>query len=131
MLAIDAHDLLVARDDARLERGRALGVGDYALRRHAQRREAAAKIAGGFIGSRDAEGRDAGAERREICGHVAGASQARSFRHEIDDGHGGFRGKARGAAPDVAVKHEIANDADAAATQAGGEFFEIASGARF
>ena len=31
MLAIDAHDLLMARDDARLERGRALGVGDTPL----------------------------------------------------------------------------------------------------
>ena len=121
----------MARDDPRLERGGALGVGDYAFARHAERREAAAKIAGGLIGSGDAERRDAGAERREIRGHVAGSSQARSFRDEIDHGHGGFRRKARGATPDVAVKHEIANDADAAAAQAGGEFFEIASGDGF
>ena len=68
---------------------------------------------------------------REIRGDVAGSAQARSFRDEIDDGHGGFRRKAIGAAPDVAVEHQIADDADAAAAEAGGEFFEIASGARF
>ena len=131
VLAIDAHHLLMARDDARLERSGALGIGDHAFGRHAQPCEAAAKIARGFIGSGDAERRDAGTERREIRGHVAGSAQARSFRDEIDHGHGGFRRKAVGAAPDVAVEHQIADDADAPATQAGGEFFEIARGDGF
>lgn len=47
---------------------------------------------------------------------------------EIDDGDGGFRGKAGGGAPEVAVQHEVAEDADAFSGEAGDQAVKVSGG---
>jgi len=47
---------------------------------------------------------------------------------EIDDGDGGFRGKAGGGAPEVAVQHEVAEDADAFSGEAREQALEVSAG---
>ena len=114
----------MARDDARLNRGDAIGIRDQAFVRNAGVRKAAAQDVRVFVGAGDSERSDLGAKRGEIGRDIAGSAQAGGLRNKIDHRHGGLGRKPRGLAPNVAVEHEVADDADAASLQAAYEALE-------
>ena len=131
--AIDANNVLVARDDARLDGGDAARVGDNAFVGNIRGAQVFAKrfaglVGGSFAGADDAKHFDARAERGEICGDVSGAAEAFALLDEIDDGDGGFGREARRGAPEIAVEHEVADDSDAFAAKARDKALEASGG---
>lgn len=125
---VDANDLLVACDDARFYGGDALGVSDGAAVHDIGGAKAGAKGAAGFVIADGTEGFHARAKRGEIGGNVAGATEAFTLGDKINDGNSGFGREARSGAPEVAVEHEIAKNADALVAQARDQAFEARDG---
>ena len=115
---IDAHHLLVPRDDSRLHRGDAFGIGDDAFSCDICSAQAFLQRASGLVIPNHSKRFYFPAERRYVCGHVPGAAQAFALLHEIDNGNSRFRRKARSRAPQVAVQHQVAEHADALPAQA-------------
>jgi hypothetical protein len=135
--AIDADDVLMAGDDASLDRGDALGVGQDAFMGDTGIGKALAQRGGGvvaalssFFRTGDAEQFDASAKGGEVGGNVSGAAEAFGLIDEIDDGNGGFGRQARSGAPKVAVQHQVANDADVTTAEAGDQAFQLCDGIR-
>ena len=120
---IDADDLLVTGDDAGFYGGDAFGIGENALARDVNSVETGDEGAAGFVAAYYAEGFDLRAESGDVGGDVACATEAFGLGDEVDDGDGGFWREARGGAPEIAVEHEVAEDADAFAAEAGDEAF--------
>ena len=118
MLAIHAHNLLVAGDDARLYGGRAAGVADNSLAANFKGDKRSAQVARGIVGSGHAEQGDPAAESGEICGNISGAAGTNGLGNKINHGHRGFRRKTRRRAPDVAVEHKVADDSGTPPLQA-------------
>ena len=75
-------------------------------------------------GTGHTKGNHVSTQRREVGGHVSGASEAICLRHEIDDRHRCFGREAGGCAPNVAIQHEVADYADAPTAQAANEPFQ-------
>ena len=114
----------MAGDDAGFDGGDARFVGDGAAVGDAGFAKARAQGLARFVIADQAEGFDARAERSQVCGDVASAAEAFTLFGEIDDGNGGFGGEAGSGAPEVAVEHEVAEDADAAAFEFGKQALE-------
>jgi hypothetical protein len=118
-LAVDAHHLLMARDDAGFHRGYTPRVGEHAFVNDAGVAQTLAQGRARFVISYRAEALHPCPEGAQICRYVACAAEAFALLNEIDNRDGGFRGKARSGAPKIAVQHEVAEDADAFSAQAG------------
>src|SRR5262249_37828301 len=126
-LAVHANDLLVARDDSCLERCDACGVGDGAFAIDFGFAEAGLKRAASLVVAADTESGNRGTECHEVGRDISGDTEAFAVPLEIDDGNGRFRREARGMAPDVAVEHKVADDADAASTKSRDEAFQTSN----
>src|SRR6266404_2746723 len=109
----------MARNDARLHGGYAPRIGEDALVGGVRGAETIAQCCGWFVGSDGAEAFHARPEGGEIGGDVACAAEALALLDEIDYGDSRFGRKARGGAPEIAVEHEVAENADALTAQAG------------
>ena len=129
-LAIDAHDLLAAGDDAGFEDGGESGALENAGGIDAGGAEQFEQTAGGPIGSDGTGERDAIGELAEVAGDVGGAAGIVGFAGDVDGGDGRFGRNARGLAPDELVQHEVAGNEDTLAGEPRGEGVE-ASGIRF
>src|SRR5258708_31686600 len=80
-----------------------------------------------FVIANYAEAFDTRSERREIGGHVAGATESFALLDEIHYRDGGFRRKTRCGTPQIAVQHQVAENSDAFSAKAGNQTFETAS----
>ena len=113
-LAICAHDRLVMRDDARLDRRRAttvnhdhlVGLSGTGL---AQLRAQA--LARPIISDDTCDGR-AHAERDEVCQHIRRPAQMHRLAPHIHDRHRRFGRDARHFAPHKLVQHQVAEHHD-------------------
>ena len=131
--AIDADDVLMARDDARLDRGDAARVGEQTLVGNICGAKLLSQrftglVDGSFAGTDGAEHFDARAQFSKIRGDVGGAAEAIVLLGEIDDGDGSFGRETRRGAPEVAVEHEVADDSDAFAVETRDEALEASGG---
>ena len=116
---VGAQDLLVVRDDARLERGAACGIGEHPrVRVHFARVELSPQALGRGVGPRDSDQDGRRPERANVVGHVGRSAQAKLLALHVDHQHGRFGGNARGAAPEVAVEDHVSDHDHAAAAEA-------------
>src|SRR6266850_146835 len=127
-LVIHANNLLVAGNNARFYGGDALRIGDNSFVHDVCGAQTFLQSAPGFIISNNAEHFHFGAERGNVCADVAGAAEAFALLDEINDGNRRFRRKARGRAPEVAIEHQVSEDADAPSAQAGDPSFQARNG---
>ena len=137
-LIVNAHNLLVARDDAGLHGGYPTSIGedaalaDFGCAQTGAERAACFVIVRllvglfprGFPAANDTEELDAAAESREIGGHVSCASQTIRLRPEIHNRNRRFGREAVRSAPKIAIEHEIAEHADVNPAEARQQAFE-------
>jgi len=116
-LAIEPHDLLVMRDDARLLRRRPRARDDDSGRVRAARAQRRDEPVAGGIPPDDAAHCGAAAERRDVAHHVPRAARPRVLIGDLDDGHRRFRRDAPHGAPDELVEHQVADDERADASE--------------
>ena len=112
-LAVEPDDLLLLRDDARLDRGVAAGDGEEALGTDGLFGEKLAELVRGLVFAHGAEEFHRRLQLGEIAGHVGRTAGHVALALEIDDGHGRFGRNARDASPDELVQHHVADDEDA------------------
>ncbi len=127
-LVIDANHLLVPRDDPRFHRGDSFRIGDDAFVRNARGAKAFLQRPPGLVISDDPERFHVRPECSDVCGNVARPAQAFALLNEIHHGNGRFRREPRGRAPEVAVQHQVAEHADALATQSRDQSFQPGNG---
>jgi len=108
VLTVDAHDLLMARDNARFHCGNTPRVGEHALVDDTGVLQAFAQGSTRLVVADSAERFHARAQPRQIGRDVACPAEAFALLDEIHDGNCGFRRKARSGAPQIAVQHEVA-----------------------
>src|ERR1700716_761262 len=101
-LAIDAHDLLMARDDARFDCGHTPWVSESAFINNVIVAKAIAQRGARFIISDDTEAFHACFEREKIRSNFSRPAEAFALLDEIYDGNRGFRRQARGGTPKIA-----------------------------
>src|SRR5579871_4007954 len=94
-LAIDANDVLMARDDARFDGGDAACVADNAFVGNIRGTQVFAKRFAGLVSRRftsadNAKHFDARPERGEIGGNVPGSAEALALLDKVDNRNSGF-----------------------------------------
>src|SRR6267378_542560 len=125
---IHANNLLVAGNDARFYGGDALRIADHPFARDVRSSQTSVQSSTGFVISGDTKRFHSGAERDDVRGDVAGAAETFALLDEIHDGNRGLRRKARGRPPEVAIEHQVSEDTDALAAQAGDPSFQAGNG---
>src|SRR5262249_32185407 len=118
-LVIDANDLLVARNDARLDCSHAPGVCDDPFVIDSGTAEALTQRPAWLISAGDAEGGNLSTQSRQVCRNVTRAAEAFTLTLVINNRDGGLRRQPGGGSPKITVQHEVANHSDAPASQAG------------
>src|SRR4029077_2153 len=90
-LAVDAHDLLMARDDARFHGGHATRVREHAFVNDAGVAQTFAQGRARFVIPDNAEALPGCPEGAQFCGYVASPAKAFALLNEIDNRDGGLR----------------------------------------
>jgi hypothetical protein len=115
-LAIDAHDLLLLRDEARLLARRSIRIGDRAVLDVALR-ELRAEDAGGVVGADHADERGHAAERADVGGGVRRAAERPVVGADLEHRHRRLGRDPRHVAAQVLVEHDVTDDEHAAAAE--------------
>jgi len=108
--AVHAHELLLMRDDARLDTGVPALDGDQAGAADMVQRELDAQLPLRLVTAHRAEQFGGRAERRKIAGDVGRAAGHKAFSLEFHHRHGCFRRNARDASPEKLIEHHVADD---------------------
>ena len=127
-LLIDAHHVVVFRDDSRFHRGDAFRISDDSFVPDTRGPKTFLQGAPGFVISGNAKRFHPRAQRSDICGHVSRPAQALALLDEIHDRNRRFRREPRSRAPKVAVQHQVAEYADALAAQPRDQSFQPGNG---
>ena len=126
VLVIDACDLLIpGGHDPQLSRGSTTGIVDEPGRPDTNPLEAGSQARRGFVRSRQADHENASAQCGNVVRDVGGAAEAPGLLFEANDGHGRFRRNPVNATDDEMIEHQIADDDDGAAGEAGKEVGRI------
>src|SRR5579872_6480143 len=131
--AVNANNVLVARDDTRLDGGDAARVGDDAFVGNIRGAQVFAQRLAGFVDwsftwADHSKQFHAGAKRGEIGCNISGAAKALALLDIIDNRNGSFGRKARSGSPKIAIEHQVADDSDALAAQARDETLQSGGG---
>jgi hypothetical protein len=124
LLAIDPHDLLMARDDARFHDGAKTRVLQNEVGFDFLRAQKIEQLPPAGIGSDRSDDRDGIDKFAQVARNVRRAARIKRLAGHLHHGHGRFGRDAADFAPDEFVEHQVAGDGDAFAPGAGQNFPE-------
>ena len=110
VLPVDAHDLLVPRQDPRLYRRRSLPDLHQACDAHAESSEALAELVSCIITTHAPDQVTFGTERNHVGRDIGGAAHAHPLLVHLNDGYRRFRRDPRYGARNVSIEHEVPDD---------------------